>query len=296
MQGGLRGAGVRWAGDRLRAGAGAGAPQPAATRRYLKAAGLELHSHGPGVGRSGPAAACRCRRGAADPAPRRDGGPGRRAALRPRRGAQVSEDAADPELREVAGQAHASLLRVKGHASTGDLLSDGAEEAVRAGRRARQQWGAEAAAGSSWLHSCWHCRVMPHGLPVAACCAAVHVSARLLTAGGLNSTRSLRTTADLGPVPGCQLGCDQTGGALQALKKQEGEELCNCEFSLAYGARLRSMRLRSCRPSCDARMQRAWTSYTHLCACGAAHAGCAAPLARLLLSFLVTGAAWGGRQ
>ncbi len=45
---------------------------------------------------------------------------------------QVSEDAADPELREVAGQAHASLLRVKGHASTADLLSAGAEEeAVR---------------------------------------------------------------------------------------------------------------------------------------------------------------------
>ncbi len=47
----------------------------------------------------------------------------------------MSEDAADPELREVAGQAHASLLRVKGHASTGDLLSDGMEETVRARRR-----------------------------------------------------------------------------------------------------------------------------------------------------------------
>ena len=32
----------------------------------------------------------------------------------------MSEDAADPELREVAGQAHASLLRVKGHASAGE--------------------------------------------------------------------------------------------------------------------------------------------------------------------------------
>jgi len=52
----------------------------------------------------------------------------------------VSEDAADPELREVAGQAHASLLRVKGHASTGDLLSDGMEEMVRA----------RAARGGSW--------------------------------------------------------------------------------------------------------------------------------------------------
>ena len=48
--------------------------------------------------------------------------------------AQVSEDAADPELREVAGQAHASLLRVKGHASAGDLLGAAVDEAVSAAR------------------------------------------------------------------------------------------------------------------------------------------------------------------
>lgn len=48
--------------------------------------------------------------------------------------AQVSEDAADPELREVAGQAHASLLKVKGHASAGDLLGAAADEAVTAAR------------------------------------------------------------------------------------------------------------------------------------------------------------------
>ena len=42
----------------------------------------------------------------------------------------MSEDAADPELREVAGQAHASLLRVKGHASAGDLLGAAVDQAV----------------------------------------------------------------------------------------------------------------------------------------------------------------------
>ncbi|KAK9839773.1 hypothetical protein WJX81_000473 [Elliptochloris bilobata] len=66
---------------------------------------------------------------------------------------KVSEDAADPELREVARQAHASLLHVKGHASTADLLSAGIEDEA-------------------------------------------------------------------------------------AVKKHEGEELCNCEFSLAYGGRI----------------------------------------------------------
>ena len=45
---------------------------------------------------------------------------------------QVSEEAADPEMREVAADAYESLLRVKGHASSSDLAGSVAEEVRRA--------------------------------------------------------------------------------------------------------------------------------------------------------------------
>lgn len=44
----------------------------------------------------------------------------------------MSEDAADPDMREVAADAYASLLRVKGHDSSADLAAQrSADEAVR---------------------------------------------------------------------------------------------------------------------------------------------------------------------
>lgn len=43
-------------------------------------------------------------------------------------GKQVSEEAADPEMREVAADAYASLLRVKGHDSSADLAGMRADE------------------------------------------------------------------------------------------------------------------------------------------------------------------------
>lgn len=40
----------------------------------------------------------------------------------------MSEEAADPDMREVAAEAYASLLRVKGHASSSDLAGSVTEE------------------------------------------------------------------------------------------------------------------------------------------------------------------------
>ena len=109
---------------------------------------------------------------------------------------QVSEEAADPEMREVAADAYASLLRVKGHDSSADLAGMRTDEAVS----------------------------MRHLAP-----PDVHnLHRRLCLLGRLHSCTGAPEAG--GKVAPMVVACAQGTSGHHA-----GEELCNCEFSLAYG-------------------------------------------------------------
>ena len=143
----------------------------------------------------------------------------------------MSEDAADPELREVAGQAHASLLRVKGHASAGDLLGAAVDEAVSSARSSLF------ALRSLTLMRMEITVLVMDILQQSICCGRLDTPLKvpLIFLRSTSTHGCVRSTPTTVAVAGYPL---KHVGHAQGPKKQEGEELCNCEFSLAYGAGL----------------------------------------------------------
>jgi len=145
---------------------------------------------------------------------------------------KVSNEVADPECRKVAASAHATLLRVGGE---GKLSAPKKADKEIMAARLSEGLGAAAAKIDAttlayaatvvchltnlkhWVTSFWNNNITPYLAPIAGQAAAEAAVASVLTK--------------------CKEEADKEEAAAQE-DEEEGEDLCNCEFSLAYGAKI----------------------------------------------------------
>lgn len=145
---------------------------------------------------------------------------------------KVSNEVADPECRKVATNAHATLLRVGGE---GKLSAPKIAEPEVVTAALKEALGAKEAS------------VDQHALAYAVSIACELCNLRNWMASEWTS----RVTPYLGPFAGDHDSNEAVIAVLQKLREEaekenqanaeeeeEGEDLCNCEFSLAYGAKI----------------------------------------------------------
>ncbi|KAG1675970.1 hypothetical protein FOA52_014214 [Chlamydomonas sp. UWO 241] len=145
---------------------------------------------------------------------------------------KVSDDVADPECRKVATGAKATLLRVGGE---GKLSAPKKAELEVMTKRITDALGAKAssvdAASTKYSATAMCCMVdLKHYVPSFW---SENLVPYLKGAGEAEARAAVTKCLDL-----AKADADKEAALIEAEEQDEGEDLCNCEFSLAYGAKI----------------------------------------------------------